>query len=87
MDVVLVTWDVADHGELAGFERVRVLHDLPVLLCPGNHDVVPVQREVLHHVGGRAGRPVTRRPGRGGTSGPLAWARRRGDQHWCRRSR
>ncbi|MET7394792.1 metallophosphoesterase [Dactylosporangium sp. NPDC005572] len=41
VDVVVVTGDVADHGLDAEYAQVRELVDLPVpvLLCPGNHDV------------------------------------------------
>jgi 3',5'-cyclic-AMP phosphodiesterase len=49
VDVVLITGDIADHGEPAEYERVRALVDLPVpvLLCPGNHDVREAFRKVL----------------------------------------
>ncbi|MGX6607138.1 metallophosphoesterase [Micromonosporaceae bacterium Da 78-11] len=48
-DVVLVTGDVADHGVEAEYERVRELIDLdvPVLYCPGNHDVRGPYRKAL----------------------------------------
>jgi 3',5'-cyclic AMP phosphodiesterase CpdA len=41
VDVVVVTGDVADHGLAAEYERIRGLVNLPmpVLFCPGNHDV------------------------------------------------
>jgi Icc protein len=49
VDVVLVTGDLADHGTDAEYERVRALLDLPVpvLVCPGNHDVRGPFRQVL----------------------------------------
>lgn len=49
VDVVLVTGDLADHGTEAEYERVRRLIDLPVpvLFCPGNHDVREAYRKVL----------------------------------------
>jgi 3',5'-cyclic AMP phosphodiesterase CpdA len=39
-DAVIVTGDIADHGDEAEYERVRGLTQLsvPVLWCPGNHD-------------------------------------------------
>src|SRR4051812_13910943 len=48
-DVVLVTGDIADHGDEAEYERVRELVDLtvPVLYCPGNHDVRAPYRKAL----------------------------------------
>ena len=49
VDVVLVTGDIADHGTEAEYERARDLLDLPlpVLFCPGNHDVRAAFRKVL----------------------------------------
>jgi 3',5'-cyclic-AMP phosphodiesterase len=49
VDVVLITGDLADHGAEAEYERLRGLVDLPVpvLLCPGNHDVRAPYRKVL----------------------------------------
>ncbi|MEV4537904.1 metallophosphoesterase [Asanoa sp. NPDC049518] len=48
-DVVLVTGDIADHGAEAEYEVVRELVDLavPVLYCPGNHDVRAAYTKVL----------------------------------------
>lgn len=48
-DVVLLTNDIADHGTEAEYEIVRELIDLPVpvLPCPGNHDVREAYRKVL----------------------------------------
>ena len=53
-DVVLVTGDIADHGDEAEYERVRELVDLdvPVLYCPGNHDVRgPYRKALLRETG------------------------------------
>lgn len=49
VDVVLVTGDIADHGTEKEYEQARELLDLPVpvLFCPGNHDVRGPYREVL----------------------------------------
>jgi len=48
-DVVLVTGDIADHGTEAEYELAAKLLDLPVpvLFCPGNHDVRAAYRKVL----------------------------------------
>jgi 3',5'-cyclic-AMP phosphodiesterase len=38
-DAVLITGDLADHGDEAEYEELRgLLGDRSVLLCPGNHD-------------------------------------------------
>lgn len=49
IDAVLVTGDIADHGLPAEYEQARKLlpTSLPVLTCPGNHDVRAAYREVL----------------------------------------
>lgn len=49
LDAVLVTGDIADHGEPAEYEQAReVLKSRhPVLMCPGNHDVRGPFRKVL----------------------------------------
>jgi 3',5'-cyclic AMP phosphodiesterase CpdA len=49
VDVVVVTGDIADHGEESEYERVRDLIDLPqpVLFCPGNHDIREPFRKAL----------------------------------------
>jgi 3',5'-cyclic-AMP phosphodiesterase len=69
VDAVLVTGDIADHGEESEYEEAaRILTaPLPVLTCPGNHDVRPAYRKALlgeapdegpvnriHHVAGTA---------------------------------
>ncbi|SNT64028.1 3',5'-cyclic AMP phosphodiesterase CpdA [Asanoa hainanensis] len=49
-DVVLITGDIADHGEEGEYAVARELcRDLPapVLFCPGNHDVRGAYRKVL----------------------------------------
>ena len=49
VDVVLATGDLADHGAAAEYEGVRDVLDIPVpvLVCPGNHDVREPFRKVL----------------------------------------
>jgi 3',5'-cyclic AMP phosphodiesterase CpdA len=61
-DAVLVTGDVADHGDPSEYEVARALFDLPfpVLFCPGNHDVrEPYRKALLREESGEAG-PVDR---------------------------
>lgn len=68
-DALLVTGDIADHGEEAECEEAaRILSaPFPVLTCPGNHDARPAYRKALlgqepddgpinqaHHVDGTA---------------------------------
>ncbi|WP_067465425.1 metallophosphoesterase [Actinomadura macra] len=49
LDAILVTGDIADHGEPAEYTRAREIltSRFPVLVCPGNHDVRGPYREVL----------------------------------------
>ncbi|MFJ6698195.1 metallophosphoesterase [Streptomyces sp. NPDC091272] len=49
VDAVLVTGDIADHGDIAEYEEAARILDapFPVLLCPGNHDVRAAYRKVL----------------------------------------
>ncbi|RSN70849.1 metallophosphoesterase [Actinomadura sp. WAC 06369] len=49
LDAVLVTGDIADHGDPAEYAQARkVLRSPhPVLMCPGNHDVRETYREAL----------------------------------------
>ncbi|WP_329478622.1 metallophosphoesterase [Kribbella sp. NBC_01484] len=49
VDALLVTGDIADHGEEAEYEEAaRILTaSFPVLTCPGNHDVRPAYRKAL----------------------------------------
>ncbi|MBW5251949.1 metallophosphoesterase [Streptomyces sp. P01-B04] len=69
VDALLVTGDIADHGEEAEYEEAaRILAaPFPVLTCPGNHDARPAYRKALlgeapedgpvnrlHHVSGTA---------------------------------
>ncbi|MEU1468900.1 metallophosphoesterase [Streptomyces sp. NPDC005761] len=69
VDALLVTGDIADHGEEAEYEEAaRILTaPFPVLTCPGNHDVRPAYRKALlgeaaehgpvnrvHHISGTA---------------------------------
>jgi Icc protein len=69
VDALLVTGDIADHGDEAEYEEAaRILAaPFPVLTCPGNHDARPAYRKALlgevpdsgpvnriHHIGGTA---------------------------------
>ncbi|MER6511395.1 metallophosphoesterase [Nonomuraea sp. NPDC001636] len=69
VDALLVTGDIADHGEEAEYEQAAQIlaAPFPVLTCPGNHDVRPAYRKALlrqspapgpvnqvHHVAGTA---------------------------------
>ncbi|TDE47938.1 phosphodiesterase [Nonomuraea mesophila] len=69
VDAVLVTGDIADHGEEAEYDQAAqvLAAPFPVLTCPGNHDARPAYRKALlrqpsgsgpvnqvHHVGGTA---------------------------------
>jgi 3',5'-cyclic AMP phosphodiesterase CpdA len=70
VDAVLVTGDIADHGDPAEYEEAAGLLaalPCPVLTCPGNHDARPAYRKSLlgeppgdepinrlHHVAGTA---------------------------------
>jgi 3',5'-cyclic-AMP phosphodiesterase len=49
LDAVLVTGDLADHGEPAEYEQVAKLltSPYPVFTCPGNHDDRAAYRKVL----------------------------------------
>ncbi|MEV6978268.1 metallophosphoesterase [Kitasatospora sp. NPDC093806] len=49
LDAVLVTGDLADHGDAAEYHEVAkaLTSRHPVLICPGNHDVRGPYREVL----------------------------------------
>ncbi|MCP2169743.1 metallophosphoesterase [Goodfellowiella coeruleoviolacea] len=50
VDAVLLTGDIADHGRPDEYARVNEIlagTALPVLTCPGNHDVRGAYREVL----------------------------------------
>lgn len=61
VDALLVTGDIADHGEEAEYEEAaRILSaDFPVLTCPGNHDARPAYRKALLKEAPDAG-PVNR---------------------------
>ncbi|HEU5473803.1 MAG TPA: phosphodiesterase [Actinophytocola sp.] len=49
LDAVVVTGDLADHGLAGEYEQVAkvLVGRVPVLICPGNHDVRSAYREVL----------------------------------------
>ncbi|MEW1927856.1 metallophosphoesterase [Streptomyces sp. NPDC088360] len=69
VDALLVTGDIADHGEEAEYEEAAQIltAPFPVLACPGNHDVRAAYRKALlgqapddgpinqvHHIAGTA---------------------------------
>ncbi|MGW1228510.1 metallophosphoesterase [Streptomyces sp. NPDC001478] len=69
VDALLVTGDIADHGEESEYEEAAHILDapFPVLTCPGNHDARPAYRKALlgeapdtapvnriHHIAGTA---------------------------------
>jgi 3',5'-cyclic AMP phosphodiesterase CpdA len=58
VDVILVTGDLTDHGEVEEYEQVRaeLVADVPVLLLPGNHDDRAAYRKVL--LGGDGTAPI-----------------------------
>lgn len=49
VDALLVTGDIADHGEESEYEQAAALlaAPFPVLTCPGNHDARPAYRKAL----------------------------------------
>ncbi|WP_242911154.1 metallophosphoesterase [Actinomadura terrae] len=49
LDAILLTGDIADHGEPTEYEQAREVlkSSLPILTCPGNHDRRRPYREVL----------------------------------------
>ncbi|GAA1422678.1 metallophosphoesterase [Catellatospora coxensis] len=49
VDVILVSGDLADHGEIHEYEQVKaeLAADVPVLMLPGNHDRRSPYRKVL----------------------------------------
>ncbi|MFE2019069.1 metallophosphoesterase [Streptomyces sp. NPDC059499] len=49
VDALLVTGDIADHGEAAEYEEAKgiLAASFPVLTCPGNHDARPAYRKAL----------------------------------------
>jgi Icc protein len=60
VDAVLVTGDVADHGTAGEYRAAREVlrSEVPVLACPGNHDLrAPFRRVLLGHPDGDE-RPV-----------------------------
>lgn len=60
VDALLVTGDIADHGELAEYETARdvLATSLPRVLCPGNHDDRTNLRKVLLPAGEPGDGPV-----------------------------
>ncbi len=49
VDVILVTGDIADHGEPHEYDQAKaeLVADVPVLMLPGNHDERSAYRKVL----------------------------------------
>ncbi|GII54418.1 3',5'-cyclic adenosine monophosphate phosphodiesterase CpdA [Planotetraspora thailandica] len=49
VDAILITGDIADHGEVTEYETAAKLFDSPspVMVCPGNHDVRAAYRKGL----------------------------------------
>ncbi|WP_200216700.1 metallophosphoesterase [Micromonospora coerulea] len=58
VDVILVTGDLTDHGDVKEYEQARaeLVADVPVLLLPGNHDDRAAYRKVL--LGGDGTAPI-----------------------------
>ncbi|MGW4793264.1 metallophosphoesterase [Nonomuraea sp. NPDC004297] len=58
VDVILVTGDLADHGDIKEYHQVKaeLVADVPVLLLPGNHDDRSAYREIL--LGGAGSAPI-----------------------------
>ncbi|SCL34488.1 3',5'-cyclic AMP phosphodiesterase CpdA [Micromonospora rhizosphaerae] len=56
VDAILVSGDLADHGEIHEYEQVKaeLTADVPVLMLPGNHDGRSAYRKVLLDGGGDA---------------------------------
>ncbi|WP_405662416.1 metallophosphoesterase [Streptomyces sp. RK9] len=71
LDALLVTGDIADHGEESEYkEAARLLFTdapWPVLTCPGNHDVRGPYRTALLGEGAPSDAPVNRAHRVGGT--------------------
>ena len=49
LDAILISGDLADHGEILEYEEVKaeLTAEVPVLMLPGNHDRRPAYRKVL----------------------------------------
>ncbi|MEU0153406.1 metallophosphoesterase [Micromonospora fulviviridis] len=49
IDLILVSGDLADHGEISEYQEVKaeLVADVPVLMLPGNHDNRSAYRKVL----------------------------------------
>ncbi|MEU4216682.1 metallophosphoesterase [Actinoplanes sp. NPDC026623] len=49
IDVILVTGDLADHGDVKEYDQVKaeLVADIPVLMLPGNHDDRAAYRKIL----------------------------------------
>lgn len=65
VDVIVVTGDLADHGDVSEYEQVKteLVAGVPVLLLPGNHDDRAAYRKVLLDGSGAAPINQLRRAG------------------------
>jgi 3',5'-cyclic-AMP phosphodiesterase len=82
VDVVVMTGDLADHGVESEYEHLRALIDLsvPVLFCPGNHDVREPLRKTLLDEPSDA-RPINRSHRVGGVLFAMCDSSVPGDDH------
>jgi Icc protein len=63
VDAILITGDIADHGEVAEYQLAAKLFGspYPVLVCPGNHDVRDAYRRGLLGDAGGGDAPINAR--------------------------
>ncbi|MER7164949.1 metallophosphoesterase [Micromonospora sp. NPDC000207] len=74
VDAILITGDIADHGQVSEYELAAELFASPhpVLVCPGNHDVRDAYRRGLLGETGGGDRPINSRHDLAGTTFLLA---------------